>query len=259
MIDRSGEIDPPNGELPPGRSPPERGRVAQILLPTPKSPRHGVGVLLAGFIVEGGTEVYQFLARGDLVQGPLAYYTTLATTILGFYLMFLGLREWHAYHPRPERRHATSGRRPVPWFGLGLWGGGTAMTALVVIGWGSGVTDGAPFWIAWPVGGIVVWAFGNFFFGLRKEAQLQGSPWGNGLGWAAFLWSLGVAVLAGVVVGVRAVLLLTEFFTNWGQLISSIGPIVVAMSPLFVAYCLVIGAFGLGLLASRNRPWPQPG
>ena len=244
----------PGAPAPSSRRQPRRGgRVVQFLLPPPTSSRHAIGTLISGFAVEGGTELYQFLSRDDLVQGPIAYYGTLATTVLGFYLMFLGLREWHAFHPRSRRERATPGKRALPWFALGLWAGGTVMTAIVWLALGSTFTGTTPFWIGWPVGGMVVLAFGNFFFGLRREADLAGSTWGVGLGWAAFLWSLGVAVIAGVVVGDRAFLLLTEFVTNWGNLITSIGPIVVAMSPLFVSYALLIAVFGFAVRPASPR------
>src|SRR5579859_921766 len=234
-----------DGQEPDGTpSPAPRSGLARFLLPDPVSPGRALSMLLLGFGVEGATEVYQFLVRGDLVQGPLEYYATLATTLLGFYLMFLGIREWHAFHPIPARiRTAPPGRR-WPWFGLALWAGGTAGTAILSGALGSGGAPSAPFWIAWPVGGVIVLAFGSFFFGLRYEAHRFGSSWGDALGWAAFCWSLGVATLAGLVVGDRALLLLTEFFSNWVALIASVGPIVVAMSPLFVTYALMIGAFG---------------
>ncbi|MGA8542941.1 MAG: hypothetical protein WB947_05315 [Thermoplasmata archaeon] len=210
-------------------------------------------MLLVGFAVEGATEVYQFLGRGNLVHGPLEYYTTLATTILGFYFMFLGLREWHAFHPRarPVRSAAAAGR-PWPITGLAIWVGGTAATGVVSIVLGPGPSGAAPFWIVWPVGGLVVLAFGSFFSGLRKEARLLGSPAGEVLGWTALLWALGVATIAGLVVGDRALHLLFEFVTNWGALITAIAPIVVAMSPLFVTYALLIGAFVPALQRSRH-------
>ena len=235
-----------------GDRPVPRGRSVRFLLPLPISADHGLSVLLFGFVVEGATEVYQFLVRGNLVQGPLEYHSTLATTIFGFYLMFLGLREWHAFHPKPTRRKLAFPKRPWPWFGLALWIGGSGMTAALSFALGGGGTGAAPFWIAWPVGGVVVLAFGSFFFGLRKEAQLLGSPSANALGWAAFTWSLGVATVAGLVVGDLAVRLLTEFVTNWVALIASVGPIVVAMSPLFVTYALMIGAFVPGLRKPRD-------
>jgi len=246
--------EPPPEDSAPHSNPPSaaRARSARYLLPSPVSTVHAVVVLILGFAVEGATEVYQFLARGDLVQGPLEYYTTLATTVFGFYLMFLGLREWHAFHPRPKRRTLTPGKRRWPWFGLSLWAGGTAMTGLLSILLGGWEAQATPFWVAWPVGGIVVLAFGNFFFGLRREAHVPGSSWGNGLGWASFTWSLGTATVAGLVVGDRTLLLLTEFVTSWVALIASIGPIVVAMSPLFVTYALLIATFGLALRIPRN-------
>jgi hypothetical protein len=240
------------GEADRSSPPPRSERILRILAPPPRSARHGLAILFLGFGTEAATEVYQFLARGNLVQGPVVYYLTLATTILGFYLMFLGLREWHAFYPNREPAAPTPMRRPWPWFGLSLWVGGTVLTAIASLAFGSGGTDPAPPWIAWPVGGLVVLAFGRFFFGLRREAARLGSPFGNALGWTAFVWSVGVATIAGLVVGERAVDLLSEFVTNWVALIASVGPIVVAMSPLFVAYALTISAFWPSLRSGRR-------
>jgi hypothetical protein len=233
-------------------SAPARGRSVRFLLPSPVSTGHAGAVLILGFAVEGATEVYQFVERANLTQGLLEYYLTLGTTILGFYLMFLGLREWHAFHPKPARRKPVPPKRRWPWFGLAFWTGGTAMTAVWSIALGGGGTGVAPFWIAWPVGGVVVLVFGTFFFGLRKEAQILGSSWRDVLGWAAFTWSLGVATFCGLVIGNQALLLLIEFFTNWVALVATVGPILVAMSPMFVTYALMIGGFWPALRKPRN-------
>jgi hypothetical protein len=300
----------------PTGAPVGRRRSVPYFLPAPVSSGHALSVLLAGFLVEGATEAYQFVQRTTLGLGWPEYYTTLATTILGFYLMFLGLREWRIFHPRPVRRRAVPWRLIqlfsaagvsigswvglhsawlrrkylIPWMigvatatvvlvvatvmvdrgdalprkrgwpvlSLTLWGGGTAATAVLIVGEG-GLTGGStPIWLAAPVGGIVVLAFGQFFYGLQREARPFGSPLGRALGWAGFGWSLGVATIAGYVVGERAVLLLTEFFSNWGALIVSVAPIVVAMSPLFVSYALMVGAFLPQLTDSAGRGLVSP-
>lgn len=234
-------LEEPSSAKGPSRSAPRHD--VRFLLPPPRSARHALQVVILGFAVEGATELYQFLERGNLVQGPLAYYTTLATTLLGFYLMFLGFREWHAFHPkaRPIRTAISPVRRY--WFGLSLFAGGTAMTAALNLVLGSGDPGSAPFWLAWPVGGILVLAFGNFFFGLRRLARPWGTSGGAALGWVAFAWSLGVGAVAGLAVGERVVALLTEFVTNWVALVASFAPIVVAMSPLSVSYALLIWAY----------------
>ena len=100
------------------------------------------------------------------------------------------------------------------------------------------------------MGGVLVLAFGNFFFGLRKQSDVWASPVGRALGWGAFVWSLGVGTVAGLAVGERVVELLTEFVTNWVALVASFGPVVVAMSPLAVAYSLLIVAY----LPELRRP-----
>ncbi len=201
--------------------------------------------------------MYQFLTRANLTLGAFEYYTTLATTILGFYLMFLGLREWHAFYPKVARTRSVPPKRRWPWVGLTYWTGGTAMTAVLSIALGGGGTGADPFWIVWPVGGVVVLVFGSFFFGLRKEAQLLGSSWRNALGSAAFACSLGVATVSGLVIGDQALLLLTEFVTNWVALVVTVGPLLVAMSPMFVTYSLMIGCFW-PVLHQQIRGVPEP-
>jgi hypothetical protein len=66
---------------------------------------------------------------------------------------------------------------------------------------------------------------------------------------------LGVATVAGLVLGERTHLLLTELYTSWVALVASFSPVVVAMSALFVSYALLIGAFGTiltGLKTDRS-------
>jgi hypothetical protein len=270
-------------------------------LPAPVSEAHALSVLLLGFAVEGATEGSQLLLRGSLDQSWLVYYITLATTVGGFYLIFLGIREWRAYRPRPVRRkripwrliqllasagaqigswiglHSRRIRRKFllpwilgmiattvvlviatvkvdqqdaaprgyrwPWFHLTLWAGGTAATAIVSIVPGTAVMGSAPLWIAAPVGGLLVLLLGSFFNGLRKEARSAESDLSTFLGWAGFAWSLGVATIAGYAIGERVIVLLTELVSNWVALVQSAAPIVVALSPLFVSYALVGGAF----------------
>jgi hypothetical protein len=219
------------------------GRAARFLLARPVSEPHAVSVLLLGFSAEGATELVQFAERARLAQGPLEYYVTLVTTILGFYLMFLGLKEWRSFHPRATGRPSISARRRTTRFRVELWAGGTIAGAAVALGLDGGGAWNVMDWVAWPIAGLVVLAFGDFFFGLRARAHRARPTSWNALGWLAFGWSMGVGVWAGLAVGERTVLLLSEFVTNWVALIASAAPIVVAMSPLFVAYGLIAGAF----------------
>jgi hypothetical protein len=181
--------------------------------------------------------------RGNLSQGPVAYYSTIATTLLGFYLMFLGLREWHAFVPKHAPKKGVLAARRRLRFGLALWGGGTVAASGFILALPGQQGGSTPVWIAGPVGGLVVLAFGSFFYGLRKEAEPIGPASASLLGWVAFAWSLAVATVAGFVVGERTLLLLTELVTNWVALIASAAPFIVAMSPLFATYALLIGAF----------------
>jgi hypothetical protein len=221
------------------------GPLRRFLLPSAVSRRHALAVLILGFVVEGGTEAYQFLQRGNLSQGWPEYYTSLGTTILGFYLMFLGLREWKSFQPKRAPGEMGQPRKGWPWLGIGLWAAGTVATAILDLGLGGGGAGSAPPWIAWPVGGLIVLAFGSFFFRLRSLAMTIGPRSGTAVGWVAFAWSLAVATVAGLAVGDRAILFLTEFVTNWANLVASVAPVVVAMSPLVVTYGLLAAAYGL--------------
>jgi hypothetical protein len=221
------------------------GRLRRSLLPTLLSSRHALAVLILGFVVEGGTEAYQFLQRGNLAQGWVEYYVSLGTTILGFVMMFLGLREWHALYPRRMQGGAVGRRLGRPWSDVTLWAVGTAATAILSLALGGQEAGFAPLWVVGPVGGLVVLAFGSFFSGLWSLARTVSPPVGRVLGGAAWVWSLGVAVVAGLVIGDRAVLFLVEFLTNWGALIASLAPVVVAMSPLVVAYGLLAATYWL--------------
>jgi hypothetical protein len=209
--------------------------------------------VILGFAVEGATELYQFLQRGNLVQGPLAYYSTLATTVLGFILMFLGFREWNAFHPKVALRPHSPAKKARTRFLVGLWLAGTAMIALLDLALGGGGSGSAPDWLAWPVGGLLVLAIGDFFAGLRTLAARWATPAASVVGWTAFLWSTGVAVVAGLVVGDRVVVLLSELVSNWVALVASFGPVVVAMSPLVVGYALMIGAYVPALRHPEHR------
>jgi hypothetical protein len=89
-------------------------RIRTAVLPPPVSSVHAAGILMLGFGFEAGTEAFQLLDRSGLGAGWIVYGATLGATIFGFYLMFLGLREWHHFHPRPRRP------RTVPWLLLQL-------------------------------------------------------------------------------------------------------------------------------------------
>jgi hypothetical protein len=260
---------------------------------------HAIRWLLLGFLVEGGTELYQFAERGNFSQNALVYGFTLATTILGFVLMFLGFREWKRLHPSRIRRaipwplielFANAGlsialwlgrhsrrirqkyflwwslavvsaavtlvvaivaverrdetptvraSRPIPWKGLTFFAGGTGSCAALSLVLGGAGTGGSPFWVAWPVGGLIVLALGNFFLGLRNLVRPAGTRVGGALAWGAFIWSLGVATVTGLAVGQHAVQLLVEFATDWAALFTSAAPILADLATLFVSYALL--------------------
>jgi hypothetical protein len=198
-----------------------------------------------GFLVEGATETYQFVASGYLGRGWVGfYYIGLATTIAGFYLMYLGRHEWTDAH----RRRVQNGHR-LAWTALGIFATATVTIAILGFTEGGPNSAGAPGVLAWVVGGLVALAFGTFFLGLVSVSEhLVGRLW-KLLAWVAFGWSLGVAVLTGLVVGDQFTSLLRQFFTNPLLLVGSFAPLTFVMAPLFVTYFLFAAVY---LVAART-------
>jgi hypothetical protein len=232
------------------------GRLRTWLVPAAISEAHALAASAAGFLVEGGTELYQYAARGHLSSGPWwVYYLTLATTILGFYLMWRGLREWRILHsPDPDRRRrpvgmhsdpASEGRpaRPRRWEAPLLFAGGTIATAGWGLTFGSGGTSSVPAPVVWLIGGVVVLAIGGFFLSLARLVWPFTGPLGRSIAIAAALWSLGTSVVAGFVIGRLTWTLLEELVTSWSALVTSLAPFVVAIAPLFVTYGGLTGVY----------------
>jgi hypothetical protein len=199
----------------------------------------------AGFLIEGSTEAYQFFAEGYLNRGWIGfYYVGLVTTGIGFCLMYLGRHEWTETH----RRRVRVGHR-LAWASLAIFAAATLAIAVVGSIDGGPGGSGGPAVLAWLVGGLVALAFGSFFLGLAAVVEhLVGRVW-KALAWAAFGWSLGVAVLTGVVVGAQFASLVRQFFTNPLLLVSSFAPLAFVMAPLFVTYFLFTAVF---LVAARG-------
>jgi hypothetical protein len=207
-----------------------------------------------GFVIEGGTEIYQFVSYGHPVWVGL-YYIGLVTTGAGFYFMYRGSHQWAQAH-LPKVRRA----RWLLWAALAMFIG--AVAAIAVLGWlEGGPGHGAPSpLIVWTVGGLVALAFGNFFLGLVVLVEPLVSRIGRILSWTAFAWSLGVAVLTGYGVGKDFLTLLHEFFTNPLGLIISFAPLAFVIAPLFVTYFLFAGAYTdalLGVRAAAQYPSPS--
>ncbi len=192
-----------------------------------------------GFLVEGATEAYQFFAEGYLARGWIGfYYIGLATTILGFYLMYLGRHEWTDTH----RRRVRAGHQ-LAWAAAGIFAFATVAIAILGVVYGGAGSPGAPTVLAWVVGGAVAVAFGTFFLGLVTVVEHLVDRYLRGVVWIAFGWSLGVAVLTGLVVGREFTSLLRQFFTDPLLLVGSFAPLAFVMAPLFVSYFLFAAAY----------------
>ncbi len=201
--------------------------------------RWALATFVVGFVVEGATEGYQFFSAGYLHAAWIGfYYVGLVTTGVGFYLIYRGRHEWTELH-RSRVRH---GRRLLA-AAVGIFV--TAGIGVGVVADVTGAPGGAtpPLWAVAVVGGLVALALGNFFLSLVMAVLALVGPRGQVLAWAGFAWSLGVAVLAGAVVGERIRSLLGEFVSNPVGLVVGFAPIAFVLSPLFVAYALFAAAY----------------
>lgn len=193
----------------------------------------------AGFLVEAGTELYQFLSYGFGHRGWIGfYYVGLVTTGVGFYLMYRGRHEWtHLHRQNVRRGHG------LLWAAVGIYVGAVVAIALLAAKQGANGTGAVPPVIAGVVGGLVALAFANFFLSLAILVDRIAGPLGRSLAWAAFAWSLGVAGLTGLLVGEEISSLLHEFFTAPLRLVVSFAPLAFVIAPLFVTYLLFAGAY----------------
>lgn len=202
-----------------------------------------------GFLVEGATELYQFVSYGYDSAGWIGfYYIGLATTGIGFYLMYRGRHEWtHLHHVSVRRGHQFL------WTAIGIFVGASVVIAVVGLVAGGPGARTPPAVLGWFVGGLVALAFGNFFLGLRSLVDQIVRRWGAFVATTAFVWSLGVAVLTGYLVGGEFLTLVREFFTNPLGLIVSFAPLAFVMAPLFVTYFLFAAAYFGAFLLLRSR------
>lgn len=208
----------------------------RILVPPTVSDRHAIAALVLFFLMEGLTEVYQILTTiGSVRSAPLGYYLSIVLTVVGFYFLWRGLHEWGQLHPRARR----VGPRKISRVTVGLLLGGIGATAVLNVALGNVGGGNSPALLSWVVSGVLVLAVGAFFLRLREMVAPLGDRSGRALGWAAFVWSLGVSTIAGLTLGQGIVGLFIDFFTNWPQLILGLAPFIFAIAPLFVTYGLM--------------------
>ncbi len=201
--------------------------------------RLALATFVVGFLIEGGTELYQYVSYGPNHPGPVElYYLGLATTVLGFYFMYRARHEW----TKPHHRNVRRGHQLL-WIALGIFLGAVLAIAILGSATNGGRSAATPAVLAWPVGGLVALAFGNFFLGLALLVDGLAGPVGRSFAWAGFLWSLGVAVLTGLHVGDQFSQLLLQFVSNPLGLVASFGPIAFVIAPLFVSYFLYSAAY----------------
>jgi hypothetical protein len=156
-----------------------------------------------------------------------------------------------------EHDAAAPRSREVPWTSLALWAGGTGVVLALLLA--SGASGRTPVELAAPVGGAVVLLFGNFFRGLRREADRVPTTATRVASGAAVVWALGVGAVAGAEFGSRFLLFLGEFGSNWAELASALSPVFVAISPLCVSFALMSYAFGRAVRTAAPVPGLRSG
>jgi len=222
------------------------------LVPAVRSERHAIRALEVGFVLEAATEVYQWLTSTRPVgASSIGYYLGLGATLLGFYFLWRGLHEWNRLSPARTR----GGPRRLPWESLALLLGGTGAVAALNVALRNVGAGDSPAPLDWLVGGAMVLAVGSFFLNLRRMVARRQTTVGQGIGWAAFVWSLGISAVSGLVLGQAIVGLFVDFFTSWPALFLALAPFIVAISPLFVAFALIALAFAD---AYRSSPDGRP-
>jgi hypothetical protein len=235
----------------------DRSNRRRRLVPEVVSPRHAFQAFVVGFMLEAGTEVYQLATGlGWWSATSLGYYTGLATSALGFYFFWRGFHEWN----RLPRSSLRIRRTTIPWGLVSMLAGGIVATGLLSVAQGSVGAGDSPPPLAWTVGGVMVVAYGSFFYSLRRMVAPYQAGAGRVVGWAAFAWSLVIATIAGLVLGERIVGLFVDFFTNWTALLVALMPFVTANAPLFVAFLLLtIALLDGGSRSDEKDSLPNPG
>jgi hypothetical protein len=192
-----------------------------------------------GFLAEGVTEAYQFFTAGYLGRAWVGlYYIGLVASGVGFYLIYQGRHELTELH----LRNVLRGRRFLL-TAVGMFLAATVAIAILALVLGGSGQAAPPVALAAIVGGIVALSFANFFLSLVLIVRHLVSRWAEVAAWVAFAWSLGVAVLTGLVVGDEFPTLLQQFFSNPLELIVSFAPLAFVMAPLFVTYLLLAGVY----------------
>ena len=248
--DRPGHRD----DFEPSPAAPKRpSRLRAWIVPAIRSEHSAISALIVGFLLEAATEAYQFVGNvGWIGSNPVAYGASLAATMVGFYFFWRGFYEWNRVRPRGDR--ATAVPRLVP---IGMLVGGIGATAMLNVGLGTVGNGGTPAPLAWLVGGAFVWAVGSFFLTLERRIDPFVGPVARGLAFCAWAWSLGISVVAGLVLGQEIVGLFVYFFTNWSELILALAPFVFVVSPLYVAFALIAAVYLIGRRAAPRAPTDQ--
>ena len=225
--------------------------------------RLAIPTLVVGLVIEASAGIQQLASYALSSWSWFAlYYLGLATTVLGLSLMYRGKYRWSGF----RQDHAVQSRT-LPAASLAIFSGSVASIAILGEIEGRASTSSTPPEIQWCVGGLVAFAVGSFFLGLLVSVDPLVGRVGRVLARTGFCWSLGVAVLTGLLVGVQFNSLFVDFFTNPLGLITSSRQLAIVIAPLSVSYLLLAGAYveayrrlprGFPWLTRRRGPIVRP-
>jgi hypothetical protein len=213
-----------------------------------------LATFILGFVIEASTGLFQLLSYGSSRPAWIGlYYAGLVATAVGFYFLYRGRHEWTEHH----RKRVVRGHQLL-WTAALIFAAAFGVIAAVSAFSGAGGPGAPSPVVAGVVGGLVALAMGNFFLGLATLVDRLCGRFGRILAWAGFAWSLGVAVLTGLMVGNQLPSLLHEFLSSPATLIASFAPLAFVMAPLFVAYSLFAVAYADAYLGVRRTKAPPP-
>ncbi len=200
------------------------------------STRLAVVTLMAGFLIEGVGEAFEFVSRQWLLSHlPHAlldiYYIGPATTVLGFLFAFAGRHEWSELH----HRHVLHGHKVLLIAILAL--GGVAGTFAVLAFEYPGAV--VPTFLPWVIGAATAFGLSASFLSYLLIGLHLTSQRGKVLLGGSVVWGAVVSVFVGYVVATNFGQILSDVKTNPSSVASTVSSLTFATTILFVSYFLL--------------------
>jgi len=214
--------------------------------------RVAIPTLVVGLTIEAGAGILQLASYAFSSRSWFGlYYLGLATTVLGLALTYRGRHRWAGI----RLTQALQGRTLL-YASLAIFSGAAASIAVLGEIEGRASVSSTPPEVQWCVGGLVALAVGSFFLGLLETVDPLVGRLGRVLARIGFCWSLGIAVLTGLLVGAQFNSLFIDFSTSPLGLIASSRRLAIVTALLSVSYLLLAGAYVEAYCRlPRSFPW----